>query len=318
MLAFSIIILGFLTLFPLALAQSDFDFYTDNTVYTQNAPLLVHGLAQPDQGVIVRLFAPDGTILVFDQIATDENGLFHHVLFVWPQPSATIPFGTYTAEAIIDGDNKTIDIAFASETEHTELPPSRHISTLVFVPDTAAINVPIRVFVQTTSDGLLVAGDPTKILRTSHVHLPDGSATPLYASFRALHQGLYYVDYTPEQLGTYVFHTVAFHQGTTSHGSAVTNVLGSDIGEISEQIISLDEVLVQTSDDLDRLKSEIGGFGSLLASANSSIDDSVTSMSSSVTNIESASSQLNSLFFPIVAFVGIIVALQLVILARHR
>jgi hypothetical protein len=44
----------------------------------------------------------------------------------------------------------------------------------------------------------------------------------------------------------------------------------------------------------------------------------VTSVSNSVENIEEASSQLNSLLFPIVASIGIIVALQVAILARRR
>ncbi len=305
-------------LLPTAFAQVDIELYTDSSVYTENRPLFVHGIAQPNEGVIVRLSAPDGIILVFDQITADDEGLFSHVLFVWPEPTAAVPFGTYTVEAIASGKSSIIDIKFAADLELVEVPIVRQISTSVFVPDTSALGAPLRVFVQTTSDGLLVAGDPAKILRASHVHLPDGNTVSLSSKFRALHQGLYYVDYTPELLGTHVFHTVAFHQGTASHGSAVTTVLGSDIGEISERIIDLDDVLVQTSDDLDRLKSEIGAFGSLLEDANTGIDESVTSMRSSVTNIESASSQLNSLFFPIIAFIGIIVALQLVILARHR
>ncbi len=39
------------------------------------------------------------------------------------------------------------------------MPVERHVSTLVFAPETAAINQPIRVFVQTTSDGLLIGND---------------------------------------------------------------------------------------------------------------------------------------------------------------
>ena len=301
-----------------AFAQTDFEVYTDNRVYIENQPLFVYGTTIPNDGVIVRLSAPDGTIVFFDQTVADKDGAFNYTLFVWPKSSDTIPFGTYTVEAISSGTSLLVDITFAAGSEFVQAPVVRYINTLVFVPDTAAINEPLRVFVQTTSDGLLVAGDPTKILRTSHVHLPDGSATPLYSEFRALHQGLYYVDYTPQLLGTYVFHIVAFHQGTTSHGSAVTRVLSSDIGGISKQIINLDRILSQTSNELDRLKFEISGFGSSLDIANSSIDSSVTSMRSSVTNIENASSQLNSLFFPIVAFVGVIVALQLVIIARRR
>ncbi len=77
-------------------------------------------------------------------------------------------------------------------------------------------------------------------------------------------------------------------------------------------------VLKETSNELDILKSEIEGFGSTLEDASSNIDTSVTSISNSVSSIEEASSQLNSLFFPIVASIGIIVALQIAILARRR
>ena len=66
------------------------------------------------------------------------------------------------------------------------------------------------------------------------------------------------------------------------------------------------------------VRAEIEGFGATLESASENIDTSVTSVSTSVTNIEEASVQLNSLFFPIVASIGIIVALQIAILARRR
>ena len=48
------------------------------------------------------------------------------------------------------------------------------------------------------------------------------------------------------------------------------------------------------------------------------IDTSVTSMSSAVTNIEEASLQVNSLLFPIVGAIAVILALQITILARRR
>jgi hypothetical protein len=41
-------------------------------------------------------------------------------------------------------------------------------------------------------------------------------------------------------------------------------------------------------------------------------------MSSAVTNIEEASLQVNSLLFPIVGAIAVIVALQITILARRR
>jgi archaellum component FlaC len=86
---------------------------------------------------------------------------------------------------------------------------------------------------------------------------------------------------------------------------------------VSEQIIKLNDVLDETSQELNRLKTEIAGFGSTLENASERIDSSVTAMSISVNNIEEASVQLNSLLFPIVGSIAIIVALQIVILSRR-
>jgi hypothetical protein len=174
------------------------------------------------------------------------------------------------------------------------------------------------VFVQITSDGLLVGNEPAKLLGSTHVHLPSGLSVPLTSSFKTLHQGLYYVDYTPREEGTHVFHVVAFSQGTTSHGSAATNVLTQDLGGISQQIIKLNSILDETSNELDTLKLEIEGFGTTLNQASNNIDQSTNAISTSVEFISEASNQLNSLLFPIIASIGIIVALQITILARRR
>jgi len=297
------------------------DVFTDNKVYTDGRPLLVFGKSLPNETLIVRMFAPDGTIPIFDQIESESDGTFHHILLKWPPSSATFPYGTYTVEVISNTQNgisQKIDVKFTSTTELVEVPVERQVNTLVFAPETVAINQQFRVFVQTTSDGQLVGGEPVKLLETSHVHLPSGEVQNLSPSFQTLHQGLYYVDFTANQEGTYIFHIVLFSQGTISHGSAATQVLKQDIPGISNQILKLNAILDETSDELSKLKSEIEGFGSTLEQASSNIDTSVSSISSSVDNIEEASLQLNSLFFPIVASIGIIVALQIVILARRR
>ena len=87
----------------------------------------------------------------------------------------------------------------------------------------------------------------------------------------------------------------------------------------------MNNVLDSTSQELDKLKTEIQGFGDVLdtsqqtiSSANLNINKSVTSMSESVKNIEEASGQFNSLFLPVVALIAIIIALQITILARRR
>ena len=109
-----------------------------------------------------------------------------------------------------------------------------------------------------------------------------------------------------------------FYEGTVSHGSAATVVLDQDIGGISDQIVALDAILDDTAEELDRLKQEVSKFGSTLENADTTIESSVGSITSSVGNIEEASIQLNSLLFPVVASIGIIVALQIAILARRR
>ena len=320
-----VIILFFLVAAPHihvgASAQEQLDFYTNSNVYAPAHKLQVYGEALPEENLIVRLFAPDGSIAKFNQITTGPDGTFNYDLLIWPKPSPNFPYGTYAVEAISteqNGISRIIDVRFSSTTDLQDVPVVRYINTLVFAPETAAINQPFRVFVQTTSDGLLIGNDPSDLLENTHVHLPSGTYVPLSEEFETLHQGLYFVEYTPVEEGTHVFHVVAFNQGTTSHGSAATNVLSQDLGGISEQIITLNSVLDETSNELDILKSEIEGFDATLDEASAKIDESTGTISTSVAFISEASSQLNSLLFPIIASIGIIVALQIAILARRR
>jgi len=300
---------------------SELELLTNSKVYSSSHSLQVYGKGLPEENLIIRLFAPDETIAKFDQITTDPDGSFNYNLLIWPKPSTNFPYGTYSVEVISTAQNgisKKIDVKFSSTTELLDVPVERHVNTLVFAPETAAINQKFRVFVQTTSDGLLIGNDPADLLGTTHVHLPSGVSVSLSNSFETLHQGLYYVDYIPREEGTHVFHVVAFSQGTTSHGSAATNVLSQDIGGISEQIIKLNSILDETSSELDTLKSEIAGFDSTLGQASDKIDKSTGAIATSVEFISEASSQLNSLLFPIIASIGIIVALQITIIARRR
>ena len=95
-------------------------------------------------------------------------------------------------------------------------------------------------------------------------------------------------------------------------------MLSQNLGGINKQIIKLNSVLDETSNELDVLKSEIEGFDSTLLTASEKIDESTGTISTSVGAISEASSQLNSLLFPIIASIGIIVALQITIIARRR
>lgn len=300
--------------------------YTNQQIYTTQHPLLIYGTASENTPLILRMFAPDGTIAEFEQIMINHDGSFSHKMLDWPSSSTKYPYGTYTVEAITNtGESQKIDIKFASSTELELIPIERRINTQVFAPEMAALDRSFRVFVQVTSDGLLVSGDAKKVMSSSHIHSPDEKVQSLSMSVEMLHEGLYFIEYTPRAEGTYIFHMVAFSQGTQSHGSAATLVLGQDIAGISRQIITLNEVLVTASDELGALQTDIHGFGSTLEDASTklrdsveTIDTSVVSMSSAVNNIEEASLQVNSLLFPIMGAIAVILALQISIIARRR
>ena len=294
---------------------------TSQMVYAPGEPLFVYGKGLPNEPIILRLYAPDNTIAEFQQIMTSDSGNFEYSLLHWGQPTANLPYGSYTLEVIStqqDGISKTFDLKFASTSELSSVSIDRNIRTTVFAPETGAVGSLFRVFVQTSIDGLLIGTDPQAILGTSHVHLPNGQVENLDEVLSTLHQGLYFVDYFPGLEGTYVFHMVAFDEGNISHGSAATHVLTQDISGISEQIIELNQVLDETEKELEILKAETSKFGAILDSASTNIDESVTTISNSVSNMEEGSSQLNALLFPIVSSIAIILALQIVIIARRR
>ena len=305
---------------------AEFEVYTNQQIYSTPHPLYIYGTGDPNTPLVLRLYTPDGSTAEFKQIIVNSDGTFNLKLLDWPKTSTTFPYGTYTVEAIPQsGSPKKIDIKFASSTELKRVPIERDLNTQVFAPEIAAINKPFRVFVQVTSDGLMVSSESIKVLSSSHIHSPNGKVQSLATSLEMLHEGLYFVEYTPRIEGTFIFHMVAFSQGTQSHASAATLVLGQDIAGLARQVVTLNEILNTASDELGTLQTDIHGFGSTLDDASETIrtsvikiDTSVTSMSSAVANIEEASLQVNSLLFPIVGAIAVILALQITILARRR
>ena len=308
-------------LIPIQDSFSELEISTNTKVYSPEHTLQVYGTGLPGENLILRLFAPDESITKFDQVQTNPDGTFNHQLLIWPDPSTGTPYGTYVVEVLSTeqkGLSKKIDIKFSSTTELISVAVERQIDTVVFAPEAGAINQPFRVFIQTTRDGLNIGNDPTILLRHSQIHLPDGSSLSLTNSFKTLYAGVYYFDFTPRQEGTHVFQVAVFNEGIASKGFAATHVLSQNLGGINKQISKLNSVLEETSTELTTLKSEIKGFDNTLSTASNNINESTKGISSSVTSIEEASSQLNSLLFPIIASIGLIVALQITIIARRR
>ena len=308
-------------LIPIQDSFSELEISTNTKVYSPEHTLQVYGTGLPGENLILRLFAPDESITKFEQIQTNSDGTFNHQLLTWPTPSSGTPYGTYVVEVLSteqNGLSKKIDIKFSSTTELVAVAVERQIDTVVFAPETGATNQSFRVFVQTTRDGLNIGNDPSQLLGNSLIHLPDGSSFSLKNYFKTLYSGVYYFDYTPKQEGTHVFQIAVFNDGVASKGFAATHVLSQNLGGINKQIIKLNSVLDETSNELDILKSEIKGFDNTLLTASDKIDQSTFTIASSVKSISEASSQLNSLLFPIIASIGLIVALQITIIARRK
>ena len=308
-------------LFPIQDSFSELEISTNTKIYSPEQILQVYGQGLPEENLILRLFAPDESIAKFEQIQTNPDGTFNYQLLTWPNPSPGTPYRTYVVEVLSteqNGISEKINIKFSSTTELISVAVERQIDTVVFAPETGALEQSFRVFIQTTRDGLNIGNDPTELLGNSLIHLPDGSSLSLKNKFKTLYSGVYYLDYTPKQKGTHVFQISVFNEGVTSKGFAATHVLSQNLGGINKQIIKLNSILDETSNELDTLKSEIEGFDTTLLTASDKIDESTGTISKSVESISEASSQLNSLLFPIIASIGIIVALQITIIARRR
>jgi len=229
--------------------EGTLDIYTNQLIFAPGDPIFVHGSATSKEPIIVRLFTPDGTIAQFEQLMTNVDGSFQHFLMEWEAPTTNLPYGTYILEVISNqqgGISKKIELKFSSTSDFVKVPIERIVNTKVFAPETAAVGRDFRVFVQTSSDGLLIGNDPSDILGTSHIHMPNGQLVNLQNELKTLHQGLYYVDFLPALEGIYVFHMVTFDEGNISHGSAATNVLTQDIRGISAQILELNIILEET------------------------------------------------------------------------
>ena len=320
-LLFLLSIIFVFLLIPIQNSFSELDISTNSRVYSPDHTLQVYGTGLPEENLILRLFSPDESITKFEQIQTNPDGTFNHQLLTWPNPSTTVPYGTYVVEVLSteqNGLSKKIDIKFSSTTELISVAVERQIDTVVFAPETGALNQSLRVFIQTTRDGLNIGNNPSELLKNSIIHLPDGSSLSLNNSFKTLYAGVYYFDFTPRQQGTHVFQISVFNDGVSSKGFAATHVLSQNLGGINKQISKLNSVLDETSTELNTLKSEISGFDDTLSTASNNINESTDNISSSVESIEEASSQLNSLLFPIIASIGLIVALQITIIARRR
>jgi len=157
-------------LFPIQDSFSELEIYTNTKIYSPEQILQVYGQGIPEENLILRLFAPDESIAKFEQIQTNSDGTFNYQLLTWPNPSSGTPYGTYVVEVLSteqNGISEKINIKFSSTTELISVAVERQIDTIVFAPETGALDQSFRVFIQTTRDGLNIGNDPVELLGNS-------------------------------------------------------------------------------------------------------------------------------------------------------
>ena len=126
-----------LLLIPIQYSFSELEISTNSKVYSPDHTLQVYGTGLPEENLILRLFAPDESITKFEQIQTSSDGTFNYQLLTWPDPSSTVPYGTYVVEVLSteqNGLSKKIDIKFSSTTELISVAVERQIDNVVVAP----------------------------------------------------------------------------------------------------------------------------------------------------------------------------------------
>lgn len=308
-------------------------------VYVPGEPLIIYGVGEPNDVLVIRLYDPAGLPIKTENVSIDEDGVFREGIYKWPQPARNATFGTYTIEAnssIRTTDTQRIEVTFAEAVQSTDGPrvPVAHILGIKLdSPDQVSVNEQFRIFIQVTFDGALVAVEDqaaiNELLGTSHLHSGNSSnihssnATIVFADkIRRLHEGLYYTDVTLNTEGTYIIHSVAFYRGLLSHDSKVITAAMSSISTIQESVIELDSRLNSTNQELARLEAGLDETGEAVndtkTSITTAVEDARRSIREDIEMTQQASGQLNSIILPVLALISVIIALQISLFARIR
>lgn len=100
------------------------NFGINDRVFVDGQTLVISGNAPSGNDIAIRIFGPDGTINVFEQITVNDSGSFGYDL-TWPKASVDYPFGIYTLEVIDLSENSSmsenVDIHFTAKKWEEEI-----------------------------------------------------------------------------------------------------------------------------------------------------------------------------------------------------
>lgn len=326
------------TLESASAAPSRFILRANQEVYAPGDNLVIYGAGEPNDLLIIRLFDPVGKGIKIDNVKVDEDGFFRENIYEWPAPSRTLPFGTYSIEAIPGPETNRepvrLQVTFG-ELDETLLPDStirgssilHSLAVKLDSPDEVTLNRTFRIFVQVTFDGVLLNAetpqDIVELLGGSHIHAGKGNSTiSLTDKFVELHEGIFYADVTIDSEGAYIIHAEGFHNGYLSHDSKVITISSGTVSTIQESVNALGDRLNATNHELSQLEQGLGETKTALEDTKQAITDSVEGATSSIDSeielMREATGQINALILPVLALISVIIALQISLFARIR
>lgn len=328
-IAIMIISTSFLFNMPHVFAQTEeaieFTLRTTQQVYVPGETLEVFGKAEPNQVLVIRLYDPVGLAIRIENVEVNENGSFRGSIWIWPEPSRNLVFGTYTVEALSaveEGEPLRAEVTFAGGFDQGIDPSRGHIlGVKLDAPSEVTVNSQFRIFVQITFDGALVEAIDDKaaasILGTSHIH-SSNSTIILSDKFKKLHPGLYYADVALGSEDSYVIHAAAFYRGFLSHDTRLVAASASSIGTIQDSVNRLNMGIEATNEELDRLQEGLEETRSALNETKATITNSADEIGKQIDLAQQASNQINALILPVLALISVIIALQISLFARIR
>ncbi|HXG06501.1 MAG TPA: hypothetical protein VNI77_04150 [Nitrososphaera sp.] len=309
---------------------------TTHKIYVPGETLEVFGTAEPNSILVARLYDPAGLAIRIENVKVDREGSYRASIFVWPEPSRHLVFGTYIVEVLssVEGvEPVRTEVTFAGGFGQGLDPSQSHILGIKLdAPSQVTINSPFRIFVQVTFDGALVEAIDDQavidLLGTSHIHSTNSTIT-LNDKFRQLHPGLYYADIILQNEDTYVIHATAFYRGFLSHDTRLIAASASSIGTIQDSIKKLNTEVDKlstgvnaTTRDLERLHEGLretqAALNDTKASITNSVNEAKASIGDQINLARQASDQINAIILPVLALISVIIALQISLFARIR
>jgi len=265
--------------------------------YNPGDALVILGSATPNSTVAILVYNPVGGLVGVDQTNIRSDGQYVVEVFNFPEnPSTGIPFGIYRVRAVdaATGEDAEITIEFAKSTippvtpKDDDLPAQPLIlQIIVRASSTNQLGDEVRVVVLFNYNGSEI--DPA--VKTASVYSPNvEEVEPEIFNLVTIHTGLYYFDYTPDEIGTYIVQVEGTFNGTSNVDVVtfrVTERLAteSNLDDMEDTIVSridlaqvaVIDIIENVNDAITVVQSNVGNLDEKMNSLQTVIEETVLS-----------------------------------------